>query len=177
MDILSGRPRAKWPYMENCFSLIQGWIDECSAQHSQCVATSASLPTQILNVGQAGIQPRLEHTPEDQEGHYIWLSYNWGGANFLRTTQQNLRSFMQGIPFGSLPRMFQDAIHLARRLGISYLYIDALCIIQGDMQDCKQNQQSYLDILQVQCVLFLPYLSIPQLGFFVNEMLVIYFFH
>ena len=54
---------------------------------------------------------------------------------------------MNGIPFSELPRTFQDAVHITRRLGIQYLWIDSLCIIQGDAEDwdreSKQMEQVY----------------------------------
>jgi hypothetical protein len=42
---------------------------------------------------------------------------------------------MHGIPLHTLPKTFRDAIYLTRKLGISYIYIDALCIIQDDPND------------------------------------------
>ena len=42
---------------------------------------------------------------------------------------------MQEIPFSTLPQSFQDAVTVTRKLGIPYLWIDSLCIIQGDAQD------------------------------------------
>lgn len=44
-----------------------------------------------------------------------------------------------GIPFGELPKNFQEAIFVARKLGISYLWIDALCIVQDSHQDWTQQ--------------------------------------
>jgi hypothetical protein len=39
------------------------------------------------------------------------------------------------IEIGDLPTNFQDAIYLTRELGISYLWIDSLCILQDSKQD------------------------------------------
>lgn len=45
----------------------------------------------------------------------------------------NLDLLMSGILWEDLPKTFQDAVHVCRRLGIAYLWIDMLCIIQtGD---------------------------------------------
>jgi hypothetical protein len=38
-------------------------------------------------------------------------------------------------PFNSFPGLFQDAICLARKLGISYICIDVICVIQDDPRD------------------------------------------
>jgi hypothetical protein len=40
-----------------------------------------------------------------------------------------------GIPLNDLPQTVQDAIKVCRRVGISYLWVDALCIVQNDRND------------------------------------------
>jgi hypothetical protein len=45
-------------------------------------------------------------------------------------TPENLRSFFDEIPLERLPKTFQDAVYITRKLGLKYLWIDALCIIQ-----------------------------------------------
>ena len=42
----------------------------------------------------------------------------------------NLHDRQIGIGFESLPKKFQDAITVTRELGIQYLWIDSICIIQ-----------------------------------------------
>jgi hypothetical protein len=41
----------------------------------------------------------------------------------------------RGIAFEDLPRTFQDFVEFAQSIGIRYIWIDSLCIIQGDSQD------------------------------------------
>ncbi|SPO05928.1 uncharacterized protein DNG_08617 [Cephalotrichum gorgonifer] len=55
------------------------------------------------------------------------------------TTGQILTcSFFVGpVDISKLAQTFQDAIHLVRRLGIPYLWIDSLCIIQDDKEDWR----------------------------------------
>ena len=43
--------------------------------------------------------------------------------------------FQRGINLHCLPQNFQDAIYATAKLGIRYLWIDALCIIQDDVED------------------------------------------
>lgn len=40
-----------------------------------------------------------------------------------------------GIPFENLPKTFQDTVEFAQGIGIKYVWIDSLCIIQGNSQD------------------------------------------
>jgi hypothetical protein len=68
-------------------------------------------------------------------GKYIALSHCWGGKESLCTSGKTLSMHTRGIPFGSFPRTFQDAILICRGLGVNYLWIDSLCIIQDSEDD------------------------------------------
>lgn len=72
---------------------------------------------------------------------YMTLSHCWGkklDTNAI-TTRGNLPSRMKEINLGDLPANFWDAISITRRLGIRYLWIDALCIIQDSQDDWAQE--------------------------------------
>lgn len=65
---------------------------------------------------------------------YATLSYCWGdpGQQIL-TVNDNLPEFVdQGIPLSILPRSIRDAVTVTQRLGIRFLWVDALCIVQDD---------------------------------------------
>lgn len=47
----------------------------------------------------------------------------------------NYDKMQAGIGFESLPALFQDAIVTTQKLGIQYLWIDSLCIIQDSEDD------------------------------------------
>jgi hypothetical protein len=53
----------------------------------------------------------------------------------LTTTTATLSLRRQEIPFADLPKTFQDAVTITRSLGVEYLWIDSLCIIQDDKDD------------------------------------------
>lgn len=63
------------------------------------------------------------------------LSHCWGQSRPAVTTKANYASRQSGIFLSDLPRTFQDAVWVARRLGIGYIWIDSLCIIQDDAED------------------------------------------
>ncbi len=71
----------------------------------------------------------------DQKEQYISLSHCWGGEKPLITTRATLDDHKAGIAFSSLPKTFQDAVKITRKLGIRYLWIDSLCIVQDDPAD------------------------------------------
>jgi hypothetical protein len=46
-----------------------------------------------------------------------------------------IKRFLKSISFSALPRNYRHAIAMTRKLGIDYIWIDSLCIIQGDAED------------------------------------------
>lgn len=90
------------------------------------------LPTRVIQVGNDA-EPesiRLVET-NSQPGTYACLSYCWGDTANYTTTPDTLQQHMESIPWASLPKTIQDAITVTRELGISYLWVDALCIVQN----------------------------------------------
>lgn len=64
-------------------------------------------------------------------GPYMTLSHCWGRADCLKLTTDNYAQLLQSIPLALLPQLYQDAVYITRQLGIRYLWIDSLCIIQA----------------------------------------------
>jgi hypothetical protein len=100
------------------------------------------MPTRVIDVGD-GYTARLVSTVEENmsEGvQYIALSHCWGlpkeqTDKWCTTTGNEKDRRTQGFPVKELPQTFQDAISVTRELGQQYLWIDSLCIIQGEGGD------------------------------------------
>lgn len=92
------------------------------------------MPTRLIDVGTEGDDVRLETSPKAGE-RYITLSHVWGTLPLTVTTTSNIRQHSEEIPWVSLTRTFQDAISITRGLGIRYIWIDSLCIIQDSSSD------------------------------------------
>lgn len=78
-------------------------------------------------------------------GKYIALSHCWGGQVSLQLKSHTIDNFKKGILFSHFPKTFQDAITICRALGVDYLWIDSICIIQDskedwDIQGAKMDQ-------------------------------------
>jgi hypothetical protein len=120
----------------------------CSIHHPQCaVPESPELPKRILDISsQDGeLIKLLEHS--EVHAPYIALSYCWGTTNhMLTTTTANLPQHLRGIPWETLPKVFQDAVMICRALGIRYLWIDALAIVQDDLADWEQESANMSNI-------------------------------
>lgn len=72
---------------------------------------------------------------------YVALSYCWGDpASVPKTTGANLENHMSvGLEIKTLPATFRHAAEVVRRLGYECLWIDALCIVQDDEEDWKEE--------------------------------------
>jgi hypothetical protein len=77
----------------------------------------------------------------------VTLSHCWGNADFLTLNEQTSSQFFTGIDQHLLPLTFRDAINIARKLGIHYLWIDSLCIYQDNTSDwtieCDKMSEVY----------------------------------
>lgn len=117
------------------------WISQCVENHQSCRPSKRSpLPTRLIDVSafQDTLQPRLQ-VNRGQLGQYVTLSHCWGTGDRLTLTKDRLSAFKDAIPFSQLPKTFQDAIHLTALLGVRYIWIDALCILQDDKEDWRKE--------------------------------------
>lgn len=69
-------------------------------------------------------------------GKYAALSYCWGkDSKQLITTTSTLALHEKAIVFDDVSKTMKEAAAVTRRLGLRYLWIDALCIIQDSAED------------------------------------------
>jgi hypothetical protein len=68
-------------------------------------------------------------------GEYAALSHCWGGSLKKGFTTSNIDTFSRRIQLSSLPPTFRGAVSMARSLGLQFLWIDAMCIIQDARAD------------------------------------------
>ena len=62
---------------------------------------------------------------------YATLSYYWGkDPPFNTLTIDNLNEFCLSLPEQDFPPVFLKAMTVTRSLGLNFIWIDALCIIQ-----------------------------------------------
>ncbi|KAI1736865.1 heterokaryon incompatibility protein-domain-containing protein [Xylaria scruposa] len=119
---------------------IRAWIDNCLANHKSCreAASKAGpfLPKRVIHVGPGdNTTIYLVEPAEDLEASYIALSHRWGKSTPPKLTKDTLSRRKQNMPWSQLTKTFQDAILVTRGLGIQYIWIDSLCIVQDDAAD------------------------------------------
>ncbi|CAN8106461.1 unnamed protein product [Discula destructiva] len=134
---------------EACFAAAASWLQQCRDNHPTCqIPGKIPLPTRVLDVGQHGVrEPFLVETHGDSGKPYVALSYCWGWWEQhppMKTVKQdvsgfglkaNYEEFRQAIKFSEMPKTIQDAVTITRRLGLQYLWVDALCIVQHDLAE------------------------------------------
>lgn len=150
-------------------SKIKGWLGECAAKHLSCArlpelvdgkrtyldqcGRPLFLPTRLVHVGNPAIgqAPRVVLSHEEfkdgvvdaDQARYLALSYCWGSAtdrlSHLTSDVSTILDRMVAIPWAVLPRAFQDVVLLAIALGVRYVWIDSLCILQGEGGDWQEE--------------------------------------
>ena len=104
------------------------------------------MPTRLINCAQSNAQQEcfLQLSTEIPSVSYMTLSHCWGepdGPRPPKLTNANIDSMRNCIPMEVLPRTFKDAIQITRNLGVGYLWIDSLCIIQDSMDDWRRESR------------------------------------
>jgi hypothetical protein len=147
---------------EETFEKIRAWLKHCTETHQACLGwpsatgCSATLPTRLLELGVTSQKPAIrlvlgQHLSA-KSCRYATLSHCWGGGVPIKLLQQNLESFRSNIPWDSLPLTFRDAVLAVQNLGITYLWIDALCIIQ-DSEDDWASEVAMMPDVYANCYL------------------------
>src|SRR5436305_14453620 len=136
-----GRQISSRPDSDCNLQLIRQWQRECLTKHRYCSidgqaeASISRLPTRVVDVTYK--DPRIVES-QGESGLYVALSHCWGKSKIPVTDTPNLLERKKGIQFQSLPKTFQDAIVVTRRLGYQYLWIDSLCIVQDSHRDWER---------------------------------------
>jgi hypothetical protein len=77
---------------------------------------------------------------------YITLSHCWGSYAIVTLEKGTLITFKSMIPLSDLPQTFRDAVVMTKRLGVRYLWIDSLCIIQDSAEDWQRESARMWEI-------------------------------
>jgi hypothetical protein len=139
------------PLSSKALAWVGALLRNCKEKHMLCTnAHSPRLPKRILAIEsttERGINVKLVESHK-LYAPYAALSHCWGNEQTCITTLATLGKHKKGIPWGSIPKTFQDAIKFALKLDIKYLWVDSLCIIQDDISDWDIQSSEMADIYQ-----------------------------
>jgi len=95
---------------------------------------------------------RLDCERDRKETRYVALTHRWGDPSlhggFHSLSHEKLERWKTHLDLKMLPRTFQDAVRITRGLGIRYLWVDALCIIQDDLEDLQAQIGKMEDVFR-----------------------------
>ncbi|KAK1689288.1 heterokaryon incompatibility protein-domain-containing protein [Colletotrichum godetiae] len=145
--------------LQNNEWLSQLWSCEDECGHlTQSSDSSLFLPTRLIDGGQCetdiprlvdvgGMLNSLEslNSVTIDTFRYAALSYCWGSKQDalkqVKSTRDTMSTHSQGIALSPMGPFVRDTVKVFRALNIKYLWVDALCIIQGDKVDWGQESQ------------------------------------
>ncbi|CAI0641415.1 unnamed protein product [Colletotrichum noveboracense] len=125
-----------------CIGLLRESVETCMNEHLECQpSTNRTLPTRLIDVGKIN-----DKSARLIIGHklplltpYIALSYCWGPpsqtTSQLITTKATMPDHQKCIELGRMPNTIRDAVLFTREMGMRYVWVDALCIVQDDADD------------------------------------------
>jgi hypothetical protein len=128
------------------------WIPLLFVPSTPTISTPGPEDCQPLSVMDKSFEEMPAWTPftvardTTTEMQYIALSYCWGTAQHFTTTSANLARMKERIHWDELPQTIKDAVTITRALGIQYLWVDALCIIQDSQEDWEAESKKMADV-------------------------------
>lgn len=139
---------------------IPNWLTQCRSNHPKCrrhVDEGSSMPTRLIYVGGGEEEDdpvKLIYTNRaDRVGNmpYIALSHRWGNSATLermKLTNGRIALYKKQLPLCDMSKYVQDAVWLTRELGLRYLWVDFLCIIQDSEDDWAAEAAAMCDVYE-----------------------------
>jgi len=130
------------PGSELSHGLARGWLESCLSRHSQSSGSRQLwMPTRLLKVSEVSGVRRLQlcQSEPGTVKPYAALTYCWGGPQRVRALRNNIHQHLVEIPIQDLPKTLRDAVDVTAGLGMAFLWVDSLCIIQDD--DDNKNRE------------------------------------
>jgi hypothetical protein len=126
-------------------------IQRCEQNHKKCSKTIPEgwKPTRLIDLAPLDepVQPKLLVVDDNATSiAYVTLSHRCGSAEMFRLTHKNIDSLQQRIPLEKLSKTFQDAFITAKKLGMRYVWVDSLCIVQDQADDWQKEAERMKDI-------------------------------
>ncbi|KAF1928448.1 HET-domain-containing protein [Didymella exigua CBS 183.55] len=111
--------------------LPRRWLQLCMEHHKK---DCSSVPHPIVDDFRVIDVREMAIVRAQRACQYVALSYCWGSSSTVLLKRDNIESFAvaRSLSNITLPNTITDAVTVTRGLGIRYLWVDALCIVQDD---------------------------------------------
>ncbi|KAH6616574.1 heterokaryon incompatibility protein-domain-containing protein [Boeremia exigua] len=128
-------------------SLAKQWLSQCRSNHERCqpiVDKEFEWPTRLIELWKDGNTTKARLVERDEISAmvpYVTLSHRWGAGAMYTLENDRLSQFKEQIDVEQLAQTFRDAFDVVLQMGLSYIWIDSLCIIQNSKADWKAECQ------------------------------------
>ncbi|KAK4682171.1 hypothetical protein QC764_113110 [Podospora pseudoanserina] len=146
------------PLSKQSLTLAKTWLNKCVDEHGRtCQPLDKPvgwMPSRLIGFFPGGDRIYLQEKKSidsdghDQDDRFVALSHCWGagGTPFMTTRKTLALHTHEGIEISKLPQTFRDAVILMASLGLRYVWIDSLCILQDDPEDWAREAAQMADI-------------------------------
>lgn len=101
----------------------------------------------MLEIGDTdGRTVYLRNRSETTSDPYFTLSHCWGSLKPIQLTAGTEASLRAGVSTDRLPKTFRDAIFIAIKFSVRYLWIDSVCIFQDSLEDWHREAAAMCDV-------------------------------
>jgi hypothetical protein len=148
-DVVTARELEHLLTSPMAFDKVKKWLQECSSHENCRIAGPTQLPSRVIEVSPENdpSTPRLLESSAIID-YYVALSYCWGSNQTGLTTESNLKARLERLNMDTLSRTIQDAVLVTRKIGVKYLWADAICIIQDSQEDKNVELAKMCNIYQ-----------------------------
>ncbi|TFK34154.1 heterokaryon incompatibility protein-domain-containing protein [Crucibulum laeve] len=150
------------PIRDDCidFSVVRNWLSLCERYHGESCNKSKLLNHEIINPTDEIPSFRLIDVDSNclvlspPQCRYVALSYVWGKkADFFRTRSDIVNeleksgALLRPEFYDGIPMTIRDAMQVVREIGLQYLWVDSLCIVQDDEVGSKAEAMAKMDLV------------------------------
>lgn len=127
-------------------------MSTCLNSHPQCNLSNTCFsyrPTRLLKIESPSTFRLILGAECPSTLQYVALSHCWGTKpveSLLRLLQSTIEDLKREQPIQNLPKTFRDAMEVAQHFGISYIWIDRLCIFQDSAEDWQKEAATMQDV-------------------------------
>ncbi|KAK4228679.1 heterokaryon incompatibility protein 6 [Podospora fimiseda] len=146
---ISSRPPRASPASDEGIEQVRKWIRDCNERHGNACrpSTQGRLPSRVIDVSGGETLTLCETDGSvSSDLKYAALSYCWGGHQEFQTATESLSNRRGGFSVTDLPQTIQDAVKITQEIGIQYIWVDSLCIIQDDPNDKVKEVAQMADV-------------------------------
>jgi len=130
-------------------------MQTCATHHHFCQPAASErqhagiLPARFLEVYPTDSEEYAAHVVSARNlpstAPYAALSYVWNDDDLLLNLK-NIDALYRSVPLDALSKPVADAISVTRKLGLRYLWVDALCIVQDSEGDRREECATMTDV-------------------------------